>query len=102
MNLRIMVTTEINNELENERINEIANEVEDGYYSDWLSDNIKDLKEEFIKDNKAEFDEMLKQEIIDEDRDMDYWKDVFCKEEMEEEFLDYCKEEYNVYRDINK
>jgi hypothetical protein len=84
-----------------ERAREYADEVRDGFYHSWLSDNITDLREDFIKDNKAEFNEMLEKEIIDEDRDIDYWKEVFCNEEMEQDFIDFCKERYGEYRDCD-
>lgn len=74
------------------------NKDDEGLY-DFISDNKNDLYDDFIKAHKVEFDEMLKQEIIDEDRDMDYWREVFCKEEMEQDFIDYCEDEYNSYID---
>jgi uncharacterized cupredoxin-like copper-binding protein len=66
----------------------------EGVY-EFMSNNKEDLYDDFIIENQKEFNEMLKQEIIDEDRDIDYWKEVFCREEKEQEFLDYCEEEYN-------
>jgi hypothetical protein len=74
---------------------------DEGLY-EFISDNEKDLYDEFIKAHKGEFDEMLKEEIIDEERDMDYWREVFCKEEMEQEFRDYCEDEYNNLLDVEE
>ena len=67
---------------------------------DFISEHKEDLYDEFIKSHESEFKEMLKQEIIDEERDLNYWKDIFCKEEMEEDFNNYCEQEYNNLLDV--
>jgi hypothetical protein len=88
---------EINQEYRAEELREQS----DGFYQSWLSDNIEDLKEEFIKDNIAEFNNFLEQEIIDDERDIEYWKDTFCKEENDEDFDNYCRDEFRLYEEVH-
>jgi len=66
---------------------------------EWISDNLNDLMAEFIKAHNSEYIELLDEVIIDETYDLEYWNEVFCKEEMEQDFLDYCDEEYGNWRD---
>lgn len=63
-------------------------------YDDWYSDNKEILFDEFAENNKVEFDELMEEMIIDEDRTLEYWKKVFCEEEMYNEFEDYCKDQF--------
>ena len=44
--------------------------------------------------------EFLKNEIIDNERDLEYWIEVFCKEVKEEEFNNYCNECFNENEDV--
>jgi hypothetical protein len=77
------------------KMKDYENDDYESAYCDWYSEHSDDLIEEFIKDHPAEFTEMLDNVIIDETYDMDYWKDVFCKEEMEQDFYDYCNEAFH-------
>lgn len=90
---------ENNNE---ERFNEWVNETQEGIKQSWVRDNIKELMSEFLEDNVAEFNIFLENNIIDDVYDIEYWSDVFCKEEQEEKFYEYCEEQFNNYCDIEK
>lgn len=71
----------------------------DDWYSDWYSENQKELMDSFVEENPDEWNEFLDMNRATlEENDFDYWKIVFCKEEMEQEFLDFCKEAYENYR----
>jgi hypothetical protein len=87
-------------EIAQERNLEFLQEYQESVYDEWLSENIKDIQESFIKDNIVEFNNFLEQVIIDETYNIDYWKEVFCREENEEEFYDLCKQEYKDYSDL--
>ena len=78
-------------EMEEEFIDEEKNE--------FIDENKEELKEEFIEKNIKEFDEFIKNCIIDEDRDFFYWKEIFCNEEKEEEFNDYVDDSFRDYRE---
>ena len=75
------------------------NEV-DEYRAEFIDENIEDLKKEFIINNQNEFNEFLKNEIIDNERDLEYWIEVFCQEVKEEEFNDYVSEEFFNNEDV--
>jgi hypothetical protein len=79
----------------------MTTDIEDDWYVDWYQDNEKDLMEAFVDDNPDEWIEFLdmKRATLEQD-DLDYWKVLFCKEEMEQDFLDYCQDEYSNYRDL--
>jgi len=86
-------------EIRKERNEEFFEDVNE-YKVEFISENIEDLKKEFVENNQSEFNEFLKNEIIDDDRDLEYWTEVFCQEIKEDEFDDYCNESYNDYEDI--
>jgi hypothetical protein len=70
----------------------------------YVGEHKKELIEDFISENLNEFNEFMKNEIVDEDRDFDYWKMQFC-EENEDEFNDYCKrafEETQAVEETNR
>ena len=66
---------------------------------EFINENIDSLINDFIKVIENEFNEFLDNCIIDEDRDLEYWKEIFCKEEREEEFNDFCNDCFNEYQD---
>jgi len=70
------------------------------WYKDWYKENEKDLMEAFIDDNPDEWTEFLDMDraTLEKD-DLDYWKVLFCKEQMEQDFIDYCEDAYGEYRD---
>lgn len=79
----------------------MTTDIEDDWYSSWYEDNEKDLMEAFVDDNPDEWIEFLdmKRATLEQD-DFDYWKVLFCKEEMEQDFYNYCQDEYSNHRDI--
>lgn len=78
----------------------MTTDIEDDWYSSWYEDNEKDLMEAFVDDNPDEWNEFLelRRATLEQD-DLDYWKVLFCKEEMEQDFIDYCENAYGDYRD---
>jgi len=66
---------------------------------EFIDEHKEDLKDEFIEKNKNDFDEFIKNCILDEDRDIFYWKEIFCNEENEEEFLNYINDSFGDYLD---
>jgi hypothetical protein len=85
-----------------DRLYEWANETQDGVKTEWIRENIKDLMNEFVEDNQAEFNEMLDNQVIDEERPLDYWKEIFCKEEMEQDFRDFVDDSFKDSQDIQE
>ena len=74
---------------------------EDEGYHEWYNNNEKELMSDFVDDNPDEWEEFLemKRATLEQD-DFDYWKVLFCKEEMEEDFQNYCEDEYGNCKDI--
>ena len=75
-------------------------ENENDWYDEWYQENEKQLMEAFVDDNPDEWIEFLdmKRATLEQD-DFDYWKVLFCKEEMEQDFYDYCEDAYRDYKD---
>ena len=65
----------------------------------FIYENEEDLKAEFTEKNKKEFDNFIKNCIIDEERDIFYWIEIFCNEENEEEFKDYLNDSFKDYKE---
>jgi bifunctional DNase/RNase len=82
------------------KIYELSNETFSGMKDTWANENHKNLMYEFLDDNAEEFNIFLEDVIIDEERDVEYWTEVFCKEEMAEEFNDFVDCSYNEYEDV--
>ena len=76
--------------------------MEENAYCSWYSDNADNMKEEFIKEHKNEYDEFLDSIIVDETYDLDYWEGVFCNEEMEQEFYDFCQDAFHDSEDARQ
>jgi hypothetical protein len=72
----------------------------DDWYDDWYKENEKDLIEGFVDDNPDEWIEFLEMDraTLEKD-DFDYWKVLFCKEQMEQDFINYCEDAYGKYKD---
>lgn len=85
-----------------ERLNEWVNETGEGIKDEWKRENIKDLMNEFVEDNQAEFNIFLENCFIDEERDLNYWIEIFCKEEQEEEFNNYVEDSFKDSCDIEE
>jgi len=90
------------NEITDDRIYEWNNETQSGIKDEWVSENLKELMGEFIEDNTPEFNNFLENEIIDDERNIEYWTEVFCKEEKEDEFNDFCNDRFKDNDDIEK
>lgn len=73
---------------------------ENEWYDEWYQENEKQLMEAFVDDNPDEWIEFLdmKRATLEQD-DFDYWKVLFCKEEMEQDFIEYCENAYRDYKD---
>lgn len=72
------ITEEISREIDADAREERNRESQMGLYESWLSDNHFDLKKEFEKEKG----------LTDEDEFSDY----------EDEFSEYCKHEFNLWR----
>ena len=90
---------QLEEEIRKER-NEEFNEIVDEYKVEFIDENVDDLIKEFITNNQNEFNEFLSNEIIDDERNYEYWVEVFCKEMKENEFNNYCDECYSDYEDV--
>lgn len=91
----------MNKEIDDEIKREMANEVVDGEYSEWFSDNKKELINEFVEDNQEDFDKFIEEKRASlEQDDLDYWKLLFCEEEMTDEFSDFCEDDFKDSMDI--
>lgn len=73
---------------------ELMREKQEEDYIEWKNNNIKELLNDFIDDNKKEFADFLNENIVDETYDMDYYIEIFCKEENEDDFYYFCKDRY--------
>ena len=58
---------------------------------DFITDN--NLIEDYVGEHLIEFTEFIQEEIVDEVRTFDYWKQAFC-EENENDFEDFCEQAF--------
>lgn len=67
-----------------------------GWYKEWYEENEKELMSNFVDDNPDEWNEFLdmKRATLEQD-DFDYWAILFCKEEMEQDFIEYCENAFD-------
>lgn len=79
-------------------VEDYDHEYEDGVYSEWKSENLKELQNDFCDDNKQEFNVFLEEQVIDDTYDIEYWVNAYCEDN--DDFQDYCKDEFNDYMDV--
>ena len=78
----------------------MTTDIEGEWSKEWFEENQQELMENFVENNPDEWIEFLdmKRATLEED-DFDYWKVLFCKEEMEQDFTNYCEDAYGDYMD---
>jgi len=81
--------------------NEIVENRQDDLQN-FLEENKDDLIKEFINLHLNEFNEFINKEIIDENRTYDYWKVIFCNEELEDDFIEYGLKEFEEFIEIEE
>ena len=78
----------------------MTTDFEEDCYIDWYKENEKELMESFIDEFKDAWTEFLDMDraTLEKD-DIDYWKVLFCKEQMGEDFTNHCENSYGDYTD---
>jgi len=66
---------------------------------DFIDNNKTDLINEFVDKNKIDFENFLKNEIIDNIYTVEFWKTVFCEDN--DDYNDYVNDSYNEFVDID-